>query len=62
MSMALIGIIGVVVLVFLFFALRVPIAFAMMLVGVVGYAVLVNPASGLGLLAGCLTSLRLPTT
>ncbi len=50
MSLAVVGIVGIVVLLFLFFILRVPIAFSMMLVGVAGYAYIVSLGSGISLL------------
>jgi len=49
MNFALVGVIGLVVMVILFL-LRVPVAFAMLIVGVGGYWVLVSPEAGLGLL------------
>jgi C4-dicarboxylate transporter DctM subunit len=49
MSPPLIGLIGIIVLLVLF-AIEVPVAFSMLLAGVVGFCYLINPAAGLSLL------------
>ncbi|MCX5993165.1 MAG: TRAP transporter large permease [Chloroflexi bacterium] len=50
MDNILIGVIGVVVLVILFL-LRMPVAFAMAFVGLIGFSIVVTPAAGMNLLA-----------
>ena len=50
MSTPTIGIIGTIILVLLFFT-RMPVAYCMVLVGYVGFSVVVSPSAGLGLLA-----------
>ena len=50
MSEITVGVIGIVVLMFLFF-LRVPVAFSMAIVGVAGFTYLTNPQAGFSILA-----------
>jgi len=50
MSPTTIGIIGIVLLV-IFFVLRMPVGFAMAMVGFIGFSYLVSPSAGLGILA-----------
>ncbi len=50
MSSAAVGIIGIALLV-IFFVLRMPVGFAMAMVGFVGFSYLVSPSAGLGVLA-----------
>ena len=50
MNPAAIGIIGIALLI-IFFVLRMPIGFAMAMVGFVGFSYLVSPSAGLGVLA-----------
>ena len=47
MSPELIGLLGVIVLLVLIITIKVPIGFAMLLVGVVGYGVLIGPSAAL---------------
>lgn len=49
MSFAMVGILGLVVMVILFL-IRIPVAYAMMIVGVGGFWILVSPEAGVGLL------------
>ncbi|WP_045215257.1 TRAP transporter large permease [Desulfonatronovibrio magnus] len=51
MSLTLIGIIGIVALLLIIFFLRIPVGFAMAMVGFAGFAIVVNPHAAMGMLS-----------